>query len=140
MVVGDVAGGPLTATITAEGNYTVWMEQGTYTVTASADGQLSASSTAEIIGGEISSLDFGLRWIAPCISSTPTSYNVEVPQGFSFIYPIDVVNAGAGEASFKLRDRSVTEIYISSGTFASPQVLVRIEQQQARTTKGVNLP
>ncbi len=139
-VVVDISGTPLTATLSEDGSYTIWLEQGTYTVTASADGHVSASSTAEIIGGEVTPLDFGLRWIAPCISGTPTSYNVEVPQGFSFNFPFDVVNTGAGEGSFKLRDRSVTEIYISSGTFASPQTLVPIEQQQARSTEGINLP
>ncbi len=139
-VVVDVNGEPLTATLNADGSYSVWLQEGTYTLTASAADHLPASATALVTAGEQSILDFNLRWTEPCLSAAPDSYNVEVPQGYKRVFPFQMTNDGAGDASFKLKDRTLQSVILSSGQFASPQALVSPDQQQAANTTGLSLP
>jgi hypothetical protein len=139
-VVVEISGMPYTVTTGVDGAYTVWGPQGTITYTVSAEGHVGDSGTAEIVAGEITTLDLELRWIAPCISGMDTSYDVEVPWHFSLDFPFEVLNTGAGAAEFELSDRAVKEITVSGGVFAAPQALVPEAQQQAKNTQGLDLP
>lgn len=139
-VVVDVDGLPLTTTLIEDGSYIAWLPQGTYQVSASADEHLPGSGEVLITAGETSTLDFSLRWMAPCLDVSPTSVSVEVPQGYKFISPFELINTGAGEANFKLKDRTLQSIVVSNGEITVPQVLVAESQQNAPTTTSLNLP
>ena len=71
VIVAD--GGTFTLTTDENGEYMVWLDQGTYNVDVSADGHTSASAVIQITGQQTTTQDFDLRSLEPCVSLTPPS-------------------------------------------------------------------
>jgi hypothetical protein len=73
-----------------------------------ADDHVGASATVVVIAQQTVYQDFDLRSIQPCMSATPLSFEVTVAQGASLTEILTLVNAGAGDSEFKLREKRET--------------------------------
>jgi hypothetical protein len=136
-VVVDVSGAPYTFTTGVDGSYSIWAPEGTLSVQVAADAHEGTSATAEIMAGEITSLDFDLRWMAPCISGAPASLDVEVPWYFSLDMPFEVVNTGAGAGEFSLRESLPETISVDNSIGYTPPAA---SQEKAKNLAEIAQP
>ena len=99
----EIVGGP-TLTTDANGHYSTWLANGTYTVNVTAEGHVAASATVEVVAQETTFQDFGLRLIAPCVAVTPTTLDATLAPDTQITQTLSLVNAGAGDANFKITE------------------------------------
>ena len=63
--------GGLTIETDENGYYLLWLQEGFYNVTVTADGHEVGTATVEVLpGGQVVTQDFDLRWLQPCLSET----------------------------------------------------------------------
>ena len=98
----------MTVTTDENGVYVVWLEQGSYDVTASAEEHTSTSDQVTVSGQQTTTLDLDLRSIQPCISVTPPSLVVTLCSDTSETVQLELVNTGAGPSPFKIRETTET--------------------------------
>jgi hypothetical protein len=100
--------GEITLTTDAAGVYGVWLQEGVYTVEASADEHLGASAVVTITAQMTTTQDLELRSIQPCMSVTPDSMSVALQSGDSWTEMLTLVNDGAGASVFSIRETTQT--------------------------------
>jgi len=98
----------MTVTTNANGEYVVWLPEGTYTVTASAEEHTSSSAVVQITAQQTTTQDLDLRSIQPCISLTPPSMEAVLTSGASETQILTLINEGAGPSDFKIRETTQT--------------------------------
>ncbi len=118
-VTSDRPGGPLEATLVIEdsggvtytvtsdpdtGYYSYWLEEGTYTVTASFPGYLDGAAVVVITAGALTTQDFELVLDAPDISVAPGSLDVTVTFGDSISETLTVENNGTLPLDFEISE------------------------------------
>ncbi|MFZ2096338.1 MAG: carboxypeptidase regulatory-like domain-containing protein, partial [Anaerolineales bacterium] len=97
--------GGLTVETDADGYYLLWLQEGTYNVTVTADGHEVGAATVEILpGGEMTVQDFDLRWLQPCLSEEPLSLEATLDLGQQEVQLVTLSNTGAAEGTFSVSD------------------------------------
>ncbi len=96
--------GGLTVETDENGYYLLWLENGTYNVTVTADGHTIGYATVTIVGGQMTVQDFDLRWLQPCMSEEPASLEVTLDLGQTAVEQITLTNDGAAEGTFEAKD------------------------------------
>lgn len=91
----------------ADGTYHLWLEEGTYNLTVTADGHLPGAATVVIQPQQTTVQDFSLRSIEPCISVDPIALEVTLGPDTSLTEDLDIINSGAGASTFKVVEREV---------------------------------
>jgi len=110
VTIEDTNGVTYTVVTDADGWYYRWLvEAGNpYIVTVSAvDQQDPATEVISITGQSTVTMDYSLRWLKPCVSADPTSYEVTLGLGYSTVETMDLVNGGAGGASYEYTERDM---------------------------------
>jgi len=108
IVIESSAGVTYTLQSGEDGSYIRWLDEAgsPYSVYVTAPDHVASDPvTVEVVGQQTTTQDISLRWMVPCVSVAPEAYDVEIPQGFTIDYPFSLLNAGAGEAEFSLRDK-----------------------------------
>ena len=89
----------------AGGYYQRWLDQAgsPFTLTVSYPGYAAAAASGVIVSGQgITTQDFDLRWLQPCVSVLPAGLKAVVTQGFSTVLPLTLNNTGALSTTFNL--------------------------------------
>jgi uncharacterized repeat protein (TIGR01451 family) len=106
LVTITTAGGT-TVELTTNGNgyYSYWFDEGatplSIAVTA-AEHEAGAATGIVIIGGSTTTQDFSLRWLRPCSSVDPASFNVNVALGGTLTKALTLFNNGAAHTDWEL--------------------------------------
>jgi PKD repeat protein len=100
----EIVGGPTLET-DAAGHYSSWLVEGTYTVNVTAEGHVATTAEVVVVAQETTTQDFDLRSIQPCVSTDPTSFEVNVAEGFTQTVPLVLINTGAGDTAFKIAEK-----------------------------------
>jgi hypothetical protein len=118
-VTSDRPGGPLEAGILIEdgmgmtwtlttdpatGYYSYWLEDGTYDVTASAEGYVSETVQADITAGLTTTEDFELALIAPEIAVDPLAIDVSLDFGDTTVEPLTIYNDGLVDLTWEIKE------------------------------------
>ena len=108
VVITTATGVTYTLTTDANGYYTQWFPQSesplSITVTAPEHTQGTASGVV-LAGGGTTTENFDLRWLEPCVSVDPTSYNVDVAAGYTQSRDLTLNNSGAEVTAFKISEK-----------------------------------
>lgn len=99
----EMVGGPTLVT-DADGHYSTWMPEGTYTVNFSAENHVGQSATVVIVAQQTTYHDFDLRLVAPCVAVTPAALEITLAPDTQRTLPLALVNDGAGTANFKVTE------------------------------------
>jgi len=89
----------------ADGAYSVWLEQGIYMVTVSADEHTGDSVVVLITAQATTIQDFDLRWLQPCASVEPAAISAALELGENTTLPLTIINTGAADLNFELQER-----------------------------------
>ena len=95
------------------GHYSYWLDENgsPYTITAVLPGYETVITTGVmIIGQQTTPLDFSLRWLMPCLDSTPDQLALTLPMGMTGTLPLVITNTGAAPASFELIERNAGQV------------------------------
>ena len=92
----------------ATGHYSQWVFGGAYTVTAQSAGHVATTTTVQVLPGQTTTQDFDLRLNEPCLSFTPTSYNVTLPVDSQLTQTLSIENNGARDLIWSLRETTDT--------------------------------
>lgn len=84
------------------GHFVYWMPEGSYEVTASADGFVAITGAVDIQGGQTTTLDFDLRSDEPCLLDLVTGIEATIPAGASISEMVALDNAGASDLTFSI--------------------------------------
>lgn len=88
------------------GHYQVWMDAANspVTMTVTADEHTPGLATGVVVEpkGVMTSQDFDLRWLMPCVSAVPATLEVEVPIGYDRTVALHITNQGASNTDFEL--------------------------------------
>jgi PKD repeat protein len=94
----------------ADGYFQLWLPESesplTITVTKDAH-EVGFEDGVIIIGGEVTTVDFDLRWLGPCLSIEPDSLDVTLAYGETTSRTVTLTNTGAGEANFRVLERDL---------------------------------
>ncbi len=102
--------GGVTWTLTTDvsGTYSVWIDQAdsplTVTVTAPMH-ELGQASGVIVSGQSTTTQNFGLRYLAPCVSVTPDSLHATVYLGSTAADAFDISNDGAADTDFEIKEQ-----------------------------------
>ena len=97
----------------ADGYYTIWLDQAESPLTVHVETpeyEVGHATGVVITAGENTIADFDLRWLKPCLSTAPGSFEVEVLEGYSLSTTLSLINGGAAESTFELRERGVAAV------------------------------
>jgi hypothetical protein len=96
-----IAGG-LTLKTDSNGHYALWLQEGSYDVTVTADEHTIGNATVQVFpGGEVTVQDFDLRWLRPCVSIDPSSFSAQLDLGQTETQQLTLTNSGAGDLNWK---------------------------------------
>ena len=94
----------------ADGRYVLWLDEAhsPFTVTVTAADHTDGMATGVMVTGQQTTMvDFDLRWLWPCLSVDPASFEVWVLTGTTtYTHPtgLDISNNGAAALDFELRE------------------------------------
>ena len=125
-----IEGHPLTLTTDISGTYVLWLDQGTYTVTASYAEHLAVTTVVTITAQATTTHDVALRWQQPCISVTPAGISATLNMGLSTTLPMSISNSGATALEF--------EIIEQEGGFTPLWAIVAFNAEAASLATGTN--
>jgi hypothetical protein len=108
----SIESGPLTLATDAGGRYTIWLDQGTYTVTVSADEHLAHTAAVTITAQAATVHDFFLHWLQPCLSIEPDCLTVTLDLSDKVALPLTLTNGGVAAMEFAFSE--------TTGQLASP--------------------
>jgi hypothetical protein len=109
-------GAPITLyTHPATGEYDRWLAAGSYDVTVSAAGYLSATGTVVVPAGGSAVLDFELELDAPGVATLPTAVEQTVEWGMTATQLITVTNVGVRDLDFTLVEEDLGGKAIAQG-------------------------
>ena len=89
----------------ASGYYSYWFDAAASPLSiavSAVDHQAGSASSDVIGGGQTTTQDFSLRWLKPCSSTDPTSFNVNVALGGALDKPLTLMNNGAAATDWEL--------------------------------------
>ncbi len=112
------------------GTYSLWVEQGDYTVTVSAADHVTRTISVAITAQETTIHNFDLRSIEPCISVAPLSMTATLIPGASKVRTLVLTNSGAAATAFRLLERD------GDATLALPG---KVNQHQLRADGQVHV-
>jgi uncharacterized repeat protein (TIGR01451 family) len=92
----------------ATGYYYRWLASGTYTLTFSAADHLSTFDVVQVTAQQTTTLDIAMRYIESCMDIAPTSFNLTVPVDTVFTDTLSIINDGAGELIWEIRETTST--------------------------------
>ena len=105
ILVQNSAGITWTATSNISGTYSLWLNQGAYTVTVSRSGYAtSAPFMANITGQVTTTHDVALRLLAPCVSVTPGELTSAQRSDVQMTRTLTVNNTGASGATWDVAE------------------------------------
>jgi subtilisin family serine protease len=118
-VVVTSGGDSWTVTTDANGYYYLYLNE-SYSpvdidVTAPVHDAGSATGVV-LVGQQTTTEDFDLRWLQPCVSVDPQSFDVAVALGNVATYTLDIHNNGAGSTPFELRERPAASPLVAQTT------------------------
>lgn len=87
----------IAATDPTTGYYSLWLNPGTYTVTATAADHLPATQVVQLQAGMTTPLDLALRLVESCMNVTPTSFSLTLPMDSVYTGTLSILNGGAGD-------------------------------------------
>lgn len=107
--------GTYTLTTDANGFYNLWLDQ--------AQSPLSVSITADnhtafyqdgvvVTAQQTTTVNADLRWMVPCVSAMPESFEVTLGEGAVVSYPLSLFNDGAGAAMFEIGEMPGTPLRV----------------------------
>lgn len=111
------------------GHYQVWMDAAnsplTVTVTANEHAPGLAAGVVIEPNGAVTSQEFDLRWLVPCVSAVPAALDADVPLGYARTVALEIANQGGSDTGFELSENVswLVEDPIT-GTVASESSLV----------------
>ncbi len=97
-----------TITTDSQGNYAAWVQEGTYTVTASATGYTSQSFTLTVTAQQTTTQDFILRALLPCAAATPVSMTATLLVDEQETQTLTMTNHGAISYTFSIAEQDPT--------------------------------
>ena len=127
-VTGDRPGGPLEANILIEatdgttvalttdpatGQYSYWLEEGTYDVTASAGGYVPETASVTIVGQQVTPQDFELALNSPEIVVSPSSLVETLQFGQTGVQALTIANDGLQPLDWELREANAGRIQVN---------------------------
>jgi uncharacterized membrane protein len=122
--------------------YTLFSPAGSrvFTATVTRAGYQPDVKTVTVVQSDTVRQDFYLP--AGFLDITPNSIAVTLTLGMSRTIPLTLTNSGGADAAFEIVeiDRGFQSMVRRTGPFAEPRALVPPEQQNARTTEGLDLP
>jgi uncharacterized membrane protein len=122
--------------------YTLFSPAGSrvFTATVTRAGYQPDVKTVTVVQSDTVRQDFYLP--AGFLDITPNSIAVTLTLGMSRTIPLTLTNSGGADAAFEIveKDRGFQSMVRRTGPFAEPRALVPPEQQNARTTEGLDLP
>jgi hypothetical protein len=114
-------GSVVSVTSDANGDYSLWIEAGTYTVTVSAAGHASVvDMMVDVTAQMTTTQDFELRSIEPCISVSPTAIESTLLEGDSEMQTLSLLNDGAGASDFEFGPLTVLAEGFEDGLMPPP--------------------
>jgi len=134
-------GVPITQTLTNEmGYYNVWLEQGTYTVSYSADGYVTSDQSLDILPGETLTNDVQLVPNKPCITVEPTMIEAWVVTGTEEYETggFTIGNIGAQDLEWEIREKDAG--YAPGSLKIEPNTNRLPEVQNPGNASVLNLP
>ncbi len=87
----------------ANGEYGIWLDESFSPVDISVtapDHTSGSASGVVIVPQEITTVNFDLRWLQPCVSVDPESFDVEMSLGSVATYTLQIHNSGAGATDY----------------------------------------
>lgn len=84
------------------GMYSLWFEQGSFSVSASAHDHLPYATVTTVTAQSTTTKDFDLRVNQPCISIKPPSMNATLIPGALAHRRLSITNSGAGSTTFRV--------------------------------------
>ena len=91
-------------TTDVSGTYAYWLPPGFYTVTVAAADHISHSEQVQLGSGMLP-YNFDLRWIKPCLTTTPTALQITLDRGVTATIPFTIANGGALSTSVTLVEK-----------------------------------
>ncbi len=86
----------------SSGLYGYWMPAGAYTVTVYTGNYFPQTFVADITAGQTTTQDIDMRLAAPCVTQSPDSFLVTVPEGSTTTRTLSLDNTGAGDLIFNI--------------------------------------
>jgi hypothetical protein len=132
-----------TVTTSASGDYSLWLDAGEaplnvyVTAAEHTDGN---ALNVPLTAGQITTQDFSLRWLEPCVSVDPTEFSVTVVQGYSTTLPLDVVNDGAISSTFGITEAPAKVTVLQPSSSAAVDARTAPAQVGYTTPKRVANP
>ncbi len=108
IVVESSGGLTWTVQTEADGTYELWLDEGGNPFTVAVtypDHESGLETDVNIVAQAITNVDFDLRWLQPCVSTLPTSLEVEVPMGTQLTTTLELLNSGAAGTDFEIREK-----------------------------------
>ena len=87
------------------GYYQWWLDEvhSPLTITVTYPEHESGLATGiTVTGGNTTTQDFNLRWLMPCMSVDPTTFEVSLAEGDMISVPLTITNAGAVSSGFEI--------------------------------------
>jgi len=119
VLVTGISGMDWTLTTDINGTYSLWVEQGSHTVTVSAADHVTGAALVTVTAQATTVQDVGLRSVEPCISIAPLSMAATLIPGASETQILALTNSGAGASLFGLRATTQTLALTNAGVSAS---------------------
>ncbi|MFZ6027978.1 MAG: S8 family serine peptidase [Chloroflexota bacterium] len=120
------SGETYTVTTDSQGRYLLWLPaaEGPLTIRVSAGSYQEASVNAvAIAAGHITTQDFDLRLLAPCISVEPHQFTVTLSPGDLETLPLKLLNNGAASTTFKIAEKAHIVTILVVGNDASGDLI-----------------
>jgi hypothetical protein len=103
-------GGPWETTTDDQGFYTLFLSEDAspLTVTVTHPQHLPEQETGVVIvGGEVTVVDFELRWLEPCISVEPEAFQVSIELGSQLSDTMSILNSGTVTLTFEIKEKDL---------------------------------
>ena len=100
-------------TTDANGYFGLWLDESNSParLTVTADGYELGSAVVSVSAGNTTTQDFDLRWLQPCVSTVPTSFDVTMGLSQTLTQPLTLFNNGAVGTDFSIA--AVTDPWLS---------------------------
>jgi hypothetical protein len=95
-------GGTITLTTNISGEYSVWLQAGTYQVNATAAGHADGAAQVIVTAQQTTTQDLALRLLEPCMSLTPPALEATLLSGTSETQVLTLIDDGAAPSEFRM--------------------------------------
>jgi cytoskeletal protein RodZ len=101
-----------TRTADENGYYYIYLDESysPVTVTANAPDHISGTATGVVlVGQQATEQDFNLRWLQPCLSTAPDSFDVELGASMTATQTLTIANAGGGVLNWAIHEANTPD-------------------------------